>query len=333
MAEFGGQVRLVNLCLNPAMDIHVRLAKMEPGAEQQVISTSLEFGGKGVNLARYFSALSQNVFHMIAVPHDHRYIFEQQRAMFGRQVRFLPCFAPMRENITIHEADGRETRLIDHGFCFTPAEYENHLRTVAEELREHDLVIFSGRFPAGIDRRKIQHFMMTLKEQNVDFILDSKSVDYSLCRRLRPFMIKPNVEEAMHLAEGYSPELARDIAAIGDPVLRCMRLINVLFSLHLSPIIMMSAGSLGIFYREAGAAYRVVVPKIKALSTIGAGDLCLAVFISGLLQNGSHEKRKEILRRAAAGATAFCRREGSALPSMAEISEIAKQCEVKTFFC
>lgn len=329
MLQFSLQSRIVNICFNPAMDIHIYIDTVELGKEKRSENIFSRLGGKGLNLARYFSALSQRTNHFIALPSSHREMIIEQCQTYNGKISFLETEAPLRQNYTIHEREGRETRLIDDRYVWTEEEFLCHCENILSGVNKNDIVIISGRLPKGIKEDAVMSFVDELKKKEVDLVVDSKSFSLKMLRRTKPILIKPNLEEALSLlnSDRFFPlqvefmDEDKKLSILPD-------LAKSLYSLGLAKHILLSCSENGLIYCDSEELVWVKVPDIVVKSTIGAGDLSLAVFLVSVLQNSDKDKFPEIVKRAAATATAYCVENSYSLPSMERITEILQSCEL-----
>lgn len=328
MIEFFNKPRMINICFNPAMDIHIYLSDFYLGSERRAKDISSQLGGKGLNLARYFSALSQRAKHIISLPSNSKDLIVEQCRKYIGSVTFMETNAPLRQNYTLHEDSGRETRLIDDRFIWSENEFNKHCKQIVDIVRTNDLVIISGRFPSGVSEKLIMDFVSELNSLGAYLVIDSKSFTIDMLRKTKPLLIKPNYDEARELLKSEDKMLAPDknkrneSEAKIEPELRDMVVNLIKYSGARN--VLLSASEDGLLFCDGKEIFWARVPEIKVRSTIGAGDMSLAVFLSGMIQNSNQDKIGEILRRAAATATAYCQHVDDNLPSMLEISSILK---------
>ncbi len=290
---------ITTLTLNPVFDIHVDIENFRLGKENLACSRSSDIGGKGINITRVLRTAGIDSHAIIALPSENGDTFLSALKNEGIEPAIIECEGRIRENITIHERNGTETRLCFKGFESTPK-----LLSKAEELIDDGgIVAFSGSLPVGIDAADAEAFLTRLRKRGARLVVDSKSVTLDMLRRIRPWLIKPNGEEC----EEYFGKLDQE------------KLYQTALKLNADGIenVMISLGGDGALLATRGKVYRARVPKIGVLSTIGAGDSTVSGFIAA-----DGEAPHQQLRIAVSYGTAACLVSGTKPPKSDDIKRI-----------
>ena len=305
-------MRIYTLTLSPAYDVHAQAAAFAAFHENLATVTSREAGGKGVNISR---ALQNNGIANTAVVvlgRDNCEEFRSELEKTGMDCLLLYRDGRIRENLTLHCPNTPETRISFTGFTVDGGVLEEvrHAMTVDENT----VVTFTGRVPAGIPMVQVKAFLKELQEQGAKIVLDSRSFDREDICQVRPWLIKPNQEEISMLfgcqidMVEQALEKARQFADSGVE--------NVMVSL---------GGDGAVLIRE-GKTWQAVPPKIKPVSTIGAGDSSIAGFLAAAMENMIPE---ECLRTASAYGTAACLTAGSQPPEKADVARIWQEVQLR----
>jgi fructose-1-phosphate kinase PfkB-like protein len=143
--------------------------------------------------------------------------------------------------------------------------------------------------------------------------LDSQTFGANEIVALKPWLIKPNSEEIE--------------ALVGHPCHGLEALLEAADSLFQGGIahVFVSLGGDGAIYCGEFGKYRIDVPTIKPLSTIGAGDSTLAGFLSAYADGLDGIA---CLTRACAFGTAACLEAGTNPPLPDKVASISKQIRV-----
>ncbi len=290
---------ITTLTLNPAYDVHVNIDTFTIHRENTADSVTRDIGGKGINISR---ALSENKVANTAIMilgNGNSSDFKDGLKKEGLDCKIIECDGRIRENITVHPTDGKETRLSFKGFSCDAS----LLCEIENLIPDGGVVTFTGSLPEGISANDAETFLMRLKERGIKLVIDSKSVTLDMLCRIKPWLIKPNSEEieAYLGAEMSESELYKKALELNRGGIE-----NVMISL----------GGDGAILANNSEIYRAYVPKIEVLSTIGAGDSSIAGFIS---VNGNADTR---LRTAVSYGSAACLREGTNPPLRADIEKI-----------
>ncbi|MBQ8508704.1 MAG: hexose kinase [Clostridia bacterium] len=290
---------ITTLTLSPAFDVHVTIGEFRAGRENLAESVRRDVGGKGINISRALSAGGVDNRPLVVVGSANGREFLDGLRTVGLACDVIEQTGSIRENITIHPASGDETRLSFKGFTCTPDLLEQVKFCLA--VKPGDIVTFTGSLPGGICADAAEAFLIGLRDAGARLVIDSKSVTLDMLRRIKPWLIKPNAEEI----ESY-------FGAMNET-----RLYHTAARLHEDGIenVMISLGGDGAILAAEGV-WRARVPKLDALSTIGAGDSAIAGFIAA---EGDGDER---LRRAVAYGSAACLREGTNPPLPEDIARI-----------
>jgi len=289
---------ITTLTLNPAFDVHVSLDCFQTGHENLAADVTRIVGGKGINISRALTENGIDNTPIVLIGNENSTDFTNGLAQVGLNCKTVLCPGRIRENITIHPKSGEETRLSFKGFSC------NHeILTQIEPLIDCcGIVTFTGSLPPGVDVQYAEQFLIRLRDNGAKLVIDSKSVPLAMLKRINPWLIKPNAEEI----ETYLGKMTE------------AQLQKSAMDLHLAGIenVMISLGGDGALLAAEGMLYRAFVPKIKVLSTIGAGDSAIAGFIAGDATPEEH------LRRAVAYGSAACLRESTNPPLAQDIQDI-----------
>lgn len=299
-------MKIYTITLNPAFDVHATTKTLNLHRENLAAITSRDAGGKGVNISRALNRVGVKNTALIVVGKNNAEEFK--KALDGMNFIFLEKEGRIRENLTVHEADGKETRISFAGFSLNE---EVLLEIEKLILVEEDTVItFTGRVPSGISNQAVMQFLNRLRDKGAKIVLDSKSFSLAETLELAPWLIKPNgeeIEELLGCKISSADEAAEKAVTFAESGIA-----NVLISL----------GEQGALLISGGEVYKAVPPKISAVSTVGAGDSMVAGFLSAYIEE---KGREECLKSAVAFGTAACLSSGSNPPEPNIIQEIYKQ--------
>ncbi|MCI6842923.1 MAG: hexose kinase [Clostridiales bacterium] len=315
-------MKIVTLTLNPAYDVHVQIGEFRAGHENLADSVSRDIGGKGVNISRALrlnsGRLGTGTGHSAFVILGEDNAADFREGLENEDIDTITLTVPgrIRENITIHPAEGGETRLSFKGFTCPTGTPERVKELIS--VGSGDILTFTGSLPGGIGKDAAISFLKDLTRQGVRVVIDSKSISPSDLREIKPWLIKPNAEEIFDFFgkdadrntapdEKLLEKTALDVAASGIE--------NVMISL----------GGDGAILASDGKLWRAKNPKIDAISTIGAGDSSIAGFITAFSRNAS---KADCLREAVTYGTAACLTEGTNPPRPDDIKEIHEKVTV-----
>ena len=144
-------------------------------------------------------------------------------------------------------------------------------------------------------------------------MLDSRSFALDDLLEIRPFLIKPNLDEL----RSYTDRSLSDESEVAAAALE----------LHRCGIdcVLVTMGADGAILATEDSYMSARVPKIHARSTVGAGDSTVAGYLTGILRGESTEN---CLRLALSFGSAACLREGTQPPLSADIARLYEEISV-----
>lgn len=303
-------MNVVTLTLSPAFDIHCEATKIRVNCENIASIKGTDAGGKGVNISRALRAFGIDSLAVVVLGNENSGEFLSALSRDGILYSEIKVEGRIRENITLHTADGKETRLSFEGDT-APADLMDRVREITEKICDENTVLtLTGRVPQGVFMEEVKSYVKALIRRGVKVVIDSRSFSLLDIIELRPFLIKPNEEE---IAE----YIKKPVSSIDD-ALSAARLI---FDKGVENV-MISLGSKGAVMVSDDGEFSVSAPKINVLSTIGAGDSSIAGFLTGVAEGKGSLDR---LKYAVAFGSAACLMEGTKPPKKADIARILKQ--------
>lgn len=306
-------MKIITLTLSPAFDIHCKGEELIVDHENIATVTDRDAGGKGINISRALTVfgIKNTAVAVLGEENSDSFI----RAVKADGIDLLPILnkGTIRENITFHTADGKETRL---SFTSTPVS-EGILNKVEEkikELIENDTILtVTGRIPQGIEVSDVKNMIKRFNSAGVKTVIDSRSFSLSDLIDVSPYLIKPNEEEIITYTKKAVNNVEEAVEAARELYTKGIK--NVMVSL----------GEKGAVITTQDGTYHAKAPSITPISTVGAGDSSIAGFIMGIALT---ESTGDALKRAVSFGTAACLTEGTRPPRISDVEDIIKKTEV-----
>lgn len=305
-------MKIITLTLNPAFDIHCDCENFKPYHESIAKITAKDAGGKGVNISRALTVNGIENIAVVIVGKDNGEEFCNSLRKDGITVLPIWTEGRIRENITLHEKEKPETRISFDGFTCKEGilqEVQRQIGTVDEDT----IVAFTGSIPKGINATAVLAVLQSLKAQGAKIVIDSRSVSLAQLTAFKPWLIKPNKDEAIAYTAKTLAEI-KEVALLAKD-LHEQGVENAMISLGGDGAVL--ACGQGVFYAQT--------PKIEVRSTIGAGDSTLAGFADATAKGFCVEKA---LQRAMAYGISSCMQEGTLPPLPRDIQQIEKLVKV-----
>ncbi len=309
---------IITLSLNPTLDISMWLQDFQLGVENPVQACQYEAAGKAVNLSRTLSRCGVDTTAVMAVGRRNAVKFLERLPQEHIRRRVVYYEGAVRENISLVLPDRPLTRLMDSGSPLPERALEEVLQVLEQEVSPGTLLMLSGKLPRGMQGEEFQRICQVGRALGATLSLDTSSLTLQEICQVRPWLLKPNLEEFCALTgcpcrdkvnwACLLPALDR-IAQVGTE--------------HL----LLSLGEEGLLYQGRQERLWVQVPQVAVRSTVGAGDNLLAGFVLGW-QRGM--PLPDILRLAAAFGTASCLVDGTNPPELEDVQRLYPQIRLTT---
>ncbi|NWC92057.1 MULTISPECIES: 1-phosphofructokinase [unclassified Pseudomonas] len=299
--------RILSLTLNPALDLTVRLARLEPGEVNRSEAMITHAAGKGVNVAQVLADLGHQVSVGGFLGAANPQAFDALIASRGFGDAFIRVPGETRSNIKIAEQDGRVTDINAPGPWVSEQAQKQLLKLLAVIGPEFDAVVVAGSLPRGVSPQWFQDLLEALKNLGLKVALDTSGEALRAGLKAGPWLVKPNTEELAD-ALGHSPDAIRQLHRQGVE--------------H----VVVSDGAAGVSWYSPGTALHATPPKVTVASTVGAGDSLLAGMLHGLLSGDTPE---QTLQRATAIAAMAVTQIGFGISDHAQLESLQSGVHVR----
>jgi 1-phosphofructokinase len=265
---------VVTVTLNPALDQTVTIPRFTAGEVNRVAAVTQVPGGKGVNVA---SALADHGY-CVAVTgflgQDNAGEFEELFARKEIADHFIRLPGPTRVGIKISDPELGQTTDINYP-GLAPAEFD--LRKLHREITDlagldHPWFVLGGSVPPGVSPGIYAELVRQIRALGKQVVLDTSGEPLRLALEAGPAIIKPNVHELEELlgrrlsSSGQVLEAARELRGRGIG------------------LVVVSMGAEGALFVAEQGAVLARPPRIKILSTVGAGDAMVAGTVAAQLR-------------------------------------------------
>jgi 1-phosphofructokinase family hexose kinase len=256
---------------NTSVDKTLELELLRPGEVHRVRRVQSWPGGKGLHVALTVAALGEPVRLVGLIDAAHKPEFED--VLGARGVTFVGVETPgtLRTCLALRDQGGaRITEILEPG-PETGASLREELRSRFLALaRDSALAVLSGSVPPGFNEGAYGELVASLRDSGVRCLVDASGGLLSRAVEARPFLVKPNREEAEALSgqtiEGPAAagRVARALAArgVGMPVV--------------------SLGAAGAVAVTEGRALHAWITLPGAAYPVGSGDCFLGGLAVGL---------------------------------------------------
>ena len=140
-------MKVFTITLNPVYDIFYRVPGFVPYEENQASSVSLYTGGKGVNVTRALLTSGYDTTAYLLLGHENCQPFLDGLTAEQIPTRLFYTEGRMRENVTLIDEEGKETRIIMNDFSANSETLDYILSMLKKDVAPDDVIACCGRFP------------------------------------------------------------------------------------------------------------------------------------------------------------------------------------------
>ncbi len=303
---------IVTLTANPSLDRTASLSEpLSRGGVNRILATTVDAGGKGINVARVVHAAGHPVRGVLPAGNHDPILTELDRLRLPYRAVLLD--EPVRANLTVTEADGTTTKLNEPGPTLDPATVEQLAHLLVIESEHADWVVLAGSLPPGVPTDWYADLVRALRPWGCQIAVDTSDAPLlALAARFpgsAPDLLKPNAEELAQLT-GADPAQLEAAAAGGDPT-ACVEAARTLVASGVGAVLA-TLGGAGAVLVTAEGAWVATPPAITVRSTVGAGDSSVAGYLLAQTRGAGPAER---LRTAVAYGSAAASLSGTGLPS------------------
>ncbi len=265
--------RILIVSLNPCVDKKIYISSWCWENENRVLSSSMCCGGKGINVMRTLLALKRKVSMVGFLAGQQGEYIQQELSKKSVNAQWLFIDGQTRVNETIVDVlKNKNIRFLDKGPCVTAQHQKDFKKIFLKEVLLHNVVIFTGSLP-DIKKQSFYAELITIaKEHHLMTVLDTSQKPLLLALKAKPFLIKPNRQEAEAVL-GYKLSSKKNI----------IRALKDLFAFGVR-LVLISLGQEGLVGFDGARAFHIQPKDIKKGLTVGCGDATLAGFMHIFLE-------------------------------------------------
>lgn len=288
---------VITVTANASIDKRAVVESFEENEVNRITSCTYSAGGKGLNVSRSVRLCDDEVLATgFLGGFAGRYI-EQELQKEGIPSDFVWCWGESRSCLNIWNQEKKEqTEFLEPGFPSVKEKEEELVRKIDNLLEKADVLTISGSMPKGSGAAMYQELLRIGRKRGKKVLLDTSGSLLSDCLEgeVKPFLIKPNMDEIQMLA--------------GRTITSFEELMEAAAFLQKRGIeaVMISMGEKGAILSSREGVYSIRVPKVKAVNTVGCGDVMIGGMAVGLDRKLS---LPECLRLAGAASAAAAKTE------------------------
>lgn len=309
---------IVTVTPNAALDRTLVVPNFQLGQRHRASAANTSAGGKGINVARSLRRLGVPVVCTgLAGGRAGSQIVERLTGE-GLLNDFVQIRSESRTSTAVIDPTSTVSTEINE---WGPEVDEPELVMLRDKLaylsQGADYVVFCGSLPRGVDDGLYADLIRVVAKRGVPAVMDADGEPLRLGLQAEPALVSPNQREAEQLV-GHEFATAQDVVAGLDEVAR----------LGARNVLMTNADGCHALIRQdrTESRLRARVPRLDAVSAIGAGDALLAAYLAARV----HELGPgEALRNAVATGAASVLEAGAGRFEPKEVSRVAADVTVE----
>lgn len=264
---------IYTLTLNPAVDRELTVSEMRYDSVLRATEARVDFGGKGFNVSRLLKGMGAPSVAVGFLGGRAGQMLEDGLHSLGIGTDFVWVPGETRTNVSIvTQAHDHYIKVNEKGPLVEPAKQQELLEKIAELASPGDWWVMAGSLPPGVAEDFTARIVAVLSRSKANAILDTNGEALRLGCIEKPYLVKPNTEEA-HGITGLPMHTLTEIAA-GAAEIRRMGAQNIVVSM----------GKAGALLQTAEGTWMVHTPRIEEKNPIGAGDSMVGGLVWALTQ-------------------------------------------------
>jgi 6-phosphofructokinase 2 len=293
---------IVTLTINPAVDIFVNVARVEPTVKMRCSAPKRDPGGGGINVARVVHRLDGSVAAIYPTGGAIGKLLHRLLDREGIDSIVTPSHVETRENFTAFEQEtGLQYRFVLPGSPLHPPEWEAVLDKLANLTDKPRIVVASGSVPPGVPDDIYADVARRVRKLGAKMVIDTSGPALAAALAEGVTLIKPNQNE---LSDFVGKGLDND----ADRIAACRKLIDA----GRTQMVALTLGEEGAMLVTRERALRAEPMRIEVASAVGAGDSFLGGLVTALAKDAPLE---EAFRLAVAAGSAAVMSPGTELCS------------------
>lgn len=266
---------IYSVTLNPSIDFIVRVEKFQEGETNRAFADEFYAGGKGIMVSKLLKNIGTSCRNLGFLGGFTGKFIEDNLNLLNIEHDFVKVKENTRINVKLKSE--QETEINCKGPNISEIEIQEFLKKI-KSIKENDFVILSGSIPSSLGDDFYIKIIEILKENKVNFALDSSGEAFSKSLEYKPFLIKPNRDEISEYA-GKKMEDYKEIINFTRENL-----------LNKAEHIIISMGGEGALYIAKEYSLFAKALKGKLINSVGAGDSVVAGFVDSVLKGKPIEK-------------------------------------------
>ncbi len=303
---------IVTVTLNPALDRTVFVPNFRAGEVNRSVSTVVDAGGKGINVAKALKELGSDSLACGLIAGQYGRQIKQYLTSVGVKYDFLDVAGETRVNIKIVDENGNHTDINERGFEVTHGDVERLKEYIGRYAKKGNILVISGSTPPNLSLEAYGE-LCKIASKASHLIVDAEGAHLLESLKACPDYIKPNKAEL-------AKTLERPIITSEDVVSGARELIA-----KGAKNVAVSMGSEGAIFVNENTALIAKTPAVPVKGPVGAGDVMVAGIAHALECGNNFE---DLARFAVSAGAASVTAEGTKMASRRTVLKLFAEAEI-----
>jgi 1-phosphofructokinase family hexose kinase len=264
---------IYTLTLNPAVDRELTVPAMEFDSVLRASESRVDFGGKGFNVSRLLRGMNESSTAVGYLGGKAGELLEKGLQSLGINTDFVWVSEETRTNVSIvTQSHDHYIKVNEKGPLVDESKQKELLDKIDSLAKSGDWWVLAGSLPPGIANDFYARIVKVLNKHRAQAVLDTSGESLKLGSAEKPYLVKPNKEEA-HALTGLPMGTPSEIAVAAAEIRRIG-----------AQNVVVSMGKAGALLHTAEGTWLTHSPKIKEKNPIGAGDSMVGGLVWALTQ-------------------------------------------------
>ena len=264
---------IYTLTLNPAVDRELTVPAIEFDSVLRASEARVDFGGKGFNVSRLLKGMNEPSTAVGFLGGTAGELLQKGLQSLGIGTDFVWVSEETRTNVSIvTQSHDHYIKANEKGPRVDETKQNELLHKIDSLAKSGDWWVLAGSLPPGVPNDIYARVVNILNKHGANAILDTSGESLKLGCAEKPYLVKPNTEEA-HVLTGLPMDTPAEIAA-GAAEIRRMGAQNVVISM----------GKAGALLHTSEGTWLTHSPRIQEKNPIGAGDSMVGGLVWALTQ-------------------------------------------------
>jgi len=302
---------IYTLTLNPAVDRELTVPAMEFDSVLRASEARVDFGGKGFNVSRLLKGMNESSIAVGFLGGTAGELLQKGLQGLGIGTDFVWVSEETRTNVSIvTQSHDHYIKVNEKGPLVDELKQKELLEKIGSLAKPGDWWVLAGSLPPGVADDFYARIVSVLNQHAAQAILDTSGASLKSGCAEKPYLVKPNAEEA-HALTGLPIGTPSEIATAAADIRR-LGAQNVIVSM----------GKAGALLQTSEGTWLTHSPKIQEKNPIGAGDSMVGGLVWALTQG---IPLKEALGWGVASGAATASLPGTEVGSRPLIEELVSQ--------